>query len=107
MNPVEWAISAVKAFGSLYRWLVKDHLRDRSEEMARSVRTASVIRGGSVKLRWHEWPAARALQREGHGTICEGYYQTWVNVTPPAILMALAARAPFQSVTRSIHGVEH
>jgi hypothetical protein len=93
MNPVEWLVSAVKASSALYRWLVKDHLRDRSEERARSANTASVIRGGSVKLHWYEGPAARELQREGHGTICEGYYQTWVNVTPRWALMAMAARA--------------
>jgi hypothetical protein len=35
----------------------------------------------------YEWPAARELQREGHGTIHDGHYQR-VNVTPPGILMA-------------------
>jgi hypothetical protein len=98
MNPVEWLVSAVKASGALYRWLVKGHLRDRSEEKARSANTASVIRGGSVKLHWYEWPAARELQREGHGTIRGNYYETWVNATPRWALMAMAARASFQSV---------
>jgi hypothetical protein len=95
MNPVDWGLSAIKASGALYQWLVKGHLRDRSEERARSARTASVIRGGSVKLRWYEWPAARALQREGHGTIRESYYETWVNITPPGILLAMGVRGRF------------
>src|ERR1700728_1702206 len=98
LNPVDWVVSAVKALGSLYRWLVKGHLRDRSEEKARSANTASVIRGGSVKLHWYEWPAARELHREGHGSIREGYYHTWVNVTPRWALVAMAARARFRSV---------
>jgi hypothetical protein len=93
MNLVEWLVSAVKASGALYRWVVKDRLRDRSEEKARNANTASVIRGGTVKLHWYEGPAARALQREGHGTIRERYYQTWVNVTPRWASMAMAARA--------------
>jgi hypothetical protein len=97
MNPVEWLVSAVKASGALYRWLVKGHLRDRSEEKARSTNTASVIRGGSVELHWYQWPAARELRREGHGTIHGGYYQTWVNVTPRWASMAMAARAHLQS----------
>lgn len=92
MNPIGLSLSAAKAARQLYDWLVKGHLRERSEAAARSAPTALVIRGGSVKLRWYEWPAARALQREGHGTIRDGYYHTWVNVTPPGVLMAMAMR---------------
>jgi hypothetical protein len=95
MDPINWSLSAVKSIAQLYQWLVKDNLRNRSEEIARNARTASVIRGGSVKLRWYEWPAARALQREGHGMIREDYYETWVNLTPPGILMAIGMRGPF------------
>jgi hypothetical protein len=96
MNPVNSFLSAVDIFFRLYQWLVKGHLRNRSEEIARNARTASVIRGGSVELRWYEWPAARALQREGHGTIRGNRYETWVNVTPTGILMAIGMRGRFE-----------
>jgi hypothetical protein len=95
MNSVNSFLSAVNIFGRLYQWLVKGHLRDRNEEIARSASTASVIRGGSVELRWYGWPAARALQREGHGTIRENRYETWVNATPTGILMAIDMRGHF------------
>lgn len=95
MNPVDSFLSAVGIFGRLYQWLVKDRLRNRSEEIARNASTASVIRGGSVRLHWYEWPAARALQRAGHGTIRENHYQTWVNVTPTGVFMAIGMRGQF------------
>jgi hypothetical protein len=44
MNPVNSFLSAVDIFFRLYQWLVKGHLRNRSEEIARNARTASVIR---------------------------------------------------------------
>lgn len=92
MNPIELGLSAAKTARKLYNASVMDHLRNRSEAAARGAPTASVIRGGSVKLHWYEWPAARALQRERHGTIRGGDYETWVNVTPPGVLMAMQMR---------------
>lgn len=96
MNPIDLGVSAVKAayqFGcKLYGWLVKDALQRRGEDAARNAPTASVIRGSRIRLRWYERPAARALQREGLGTISGSYYETWVNVAPPGILMAMAMR---------------
>jgi hypothetical protein len=92
MNPIELSLSAAKAARKLYDWLVKSHLRERSEAAARRAPTASVIRGACVKLHWYEGPAALALQREGHGRIRDGYYETQVNVTPRGILMAMAMR---------------
>lgn len=62
-----WIPSATKVFGKLYQWLVTERLRNRSEENARSAPAAAVIRSGVVNLHWYEWPAARQLQREGHG----------------------------------------
>ena len=88
MNPIEW----IKAAGSFYRWLVKGHLRNRSERASRNVRSASVVRSAPVKVRWHEWATARELQREGHGVIEGDCYLAWVNVTPPGVLMAMAMR---------------
>lgn len=93
MNPVEWVVSTVKAAGGLYRWLVKGHLRNRSEEASRNSDTASVVRSAPVRLRWYEWPAARELQREGRGSIEGRCYRAWVNVTPPGVLMAAQMRA--------------
>lgn len=90
--PIGWLISAGKALGVLYTWLVKNRLRARAEELARNATTASVLRGSRIKLRWQEWPAARQLQSEGHGTIHDGHYETWVNVTPSVILKAMATR---------------
>ena len=92
MNPIELLVSAAKALGKLYDCMVKAHLRDRSEAVARTAPTASVIRGGSVMMHWYERPAARVLQREGHGTICGRYYETWVNVMPRGVLMAMHMR---------------
>ncbi len=96
MNPIDLGVSAVKAVYQLgrkvYGWLVRDALQRRGEDAARDVPTASVLRGSRTKLRWYQWPAARELQREGRGTISGGYYETWVNVTPPGILMAMAMR---------------
>ena len=93
MNPVDWFVSAIEALRKLYNWLVKGHLRNRSEAAARSAPTASVIRSGCVKLHWYERPAARELQHEGHGTVSGGYYEVWVNATPPGVLMAMELRA--------------
>jgi hypothetical protein len=90
-----WVPSAFKIFGKVYELLVTNGLRNRSEQRARSSPTHSVIRGGAVKIRWYEWPAARQLQREGHGTIQGDHYQTWVNVTPRGLLMAAQMRAMF------------
>ena len=92
MNPIELVLSIAKAARKLYVWLVKGHLRNRSEAAARSAPTASVIRAARVKLCWYEGPAARELQREGHGTVRDSYYETSVDVTPPGVLMAIAAR---------------
>lgn len=92
MNPIEWVVSTAKVARSIYGWLVTSHLRDRSEQASRNVETASVIRSALVRVRWYEWPAARQLQREGHGTIEGRCYRAWVNVTPPGVLMAMAMR---------------
>jgi len=92
MNAIEWVISAAKAAGSGYRWLVKRHLRNRSEKASHEVKTASVVRSALVELRWYEWAAARELQREGHGSIEGRWYRAWANVTPPAVLMAMTMR---------------
>jgi hypothetical protein len=95
VNPIEWVVSSVKVIRQIYRWvgqLVKNRLRDRSDELARRAPTASVLRGSRIKLRWYQWPAARELQREGHGAIRDGYYERWINITPPAILQAMARR---------------
>jgi hypothetical protein len=88
-----WVPSAFKVLGKLYELLATNGLRNRSEQKARSAPTASVIRGGAVKIRWYEWPAARQLQREGHGTIRnDDHYETWVNVTPRGLVMAMELR---------------
>ena len=92
MNPIGLLVSAAKALGKLYDCMVKAHLRERSEAVARIAPTASVIRGGSVMMHWYEWPAARALQREGQGTIRGRYYETWVDVTPRGVLIAMHMR---------------
>ena len=91
MNPFSLVVSAAKAAGTAYRWVVKGHLRSRSEQASRSVDSASVIRSALVSLRWYEWSAARELAREGHGTIEGACYRAWVNVTPPGVLMAMAS----------------
>ncbi len=88
MNPIEW----IKAARGLYGWLVKGHLRNRSEHASRNADSASVVRSAPVMLRWHEWAAARELQREGHGAIEGEFYRAWVNVMPPSVLMAMQMR---------------
>jgi len=93
MTPsLDWPLSTVKVLNKLHEWLVKNRLRTRGEELARNVPTGSVLRGSRTKLRWYEWTAARQLQSEGVGTIRDGYYETWINVTSSAILQALPMR---------------
>ena len=92
MNPIDWVASTVKAINDLYRWSVKTGLRRRAEAAVRNVPTASVLRCGRVKVQWYERPATRELELEGHGTIRDGYYETWINVTPPVILQMMDVR---------------
>jgi hypothetical protein len=89
MNPIEWLASIAKAAVTLCRRLIKGGLRNRSEEASRSVNTAAVIRSAPIELRWYEWPAARELHRERHGSIQGHHYRAWVNVTPLGVLMAI------------------
>ena len=82
--------SALKALYRLCDYAytaMTNRLRSRGEELARRAPTASVIRGSRLPLRWYQWPMARRLQREGHGTIRNGCYETWIDVTPPGVLM--------------------
>jgi hypothetical protein len=91
--------SALKALYRLCRYAygaITNRLRDSGEEFARTAPTASVIRGSRLPLRWYQWPMARRLQRAGHGIIRNGCYETWVNVTPPGVVMAMQMRATFQ-----------
>jgi hypothetical protein len=92
MIPIGWVASALKPAVAVYRLVVKGDLRNRSEQASRNADTAVVVRSALTKLRWYEWPAARELQREGHGTIEGHCYRAWVNVTPPGMLMAMAMR---------------
>lgn len=73
----------------------KNCLRTWGEDLAKNAPTASVIRGSRIPLRGYLWPLARALEREGHGAIRDGCYETWVNVTPAGVLMADQMRRAF------------
>lgn len=75
--------------------LLASQLRRRGLELAKGAPTACVIRGSRIPLRWYQRPLARALEREGHGTVRDGCYETWVNVTPPGVLMAAQMRDMF------------
>lgn len=84
---------------SLSYWYTatKDRLRIWGDVLARTALTASVARGSRIPLRWWEWPIAWVLQKQGHGTIRNGCYEVWVNVTPPGVLLAMQARSRFSS----------
>jgi hypothetical protein len=86
------ALAVVRSVVELYRDLVKGRLRNRSEQASHAVRSASVVRSAPTRLRWYEWHAARALQREGHGAIEGGNYRAWVDATPRWALLAIASR---------------
>jgi hypothetical protein len=73
----------------------KDRLRIWGDVLARTALTASVVRGSRIRLSWWEWPIAWVLQRQGHGSIHNGFYEVWVNVTPPGVLLAMQARGQF------------
>ena len=93
---VRLAIRALRAIGAA----IKHQLRTSSEDLATNAPTASVIRGSRTRLRWWQWPAARALQREGHGRINNGEYHRWEDVTPTGVLMAIQRRAMFSTPRR-------
>jgi hypothetical protein len=84
--------SVVRSAAELYRMVITSALRSRSERASHDVPSASVARSALVGLRWYEWPAARELQREGHGVIEGANYRAWVDATPRWALIAMAAR---------------
>jgi hypothetical protein len=92
MNYLALLLPAVKVLDKLYQWTVKDPLRSRGERLAHTAFTASVLRGSRIKLRRYQWRAARALEREALGTIRDGYYETLIDVTPPALMRAIAMK---------------
>jgi hypothetical protein len=76
---------AVSWLPKIYRYTnaaIKDRLRCRGEDLAYSAPTASTIRGSRILLSRYQLHAARELQREGHGIIRDGYFETWVNTMP-------------------------
>lgn len=105
MHLLEWLLSHAGLVGTAVRYVfrglryvgaaIKHQLRTSSEYAAKSAPTASVIRGSRTRLRWYQWLKARELEREGHGVIRNGYYEKWVNVTPPGVLMAMQMRSMF------------
>jgi hypothetical protein len=80
----------------IYRYAnagIKERLRCRGEDLAYGARTASTMRGSRIPLSWYQWRGARELQREGHGIIRDGYFETWVNTMPLVLRQDLAMRA--------------
>lgn len=97
-SAIEHTISAVKIALRLLRRAgeaIKNKLRNDGRVLARTAPTASVIRGSRIPLRWYQRPMARKLESEGHGIIRDGCYETWVDVTPPGVLLAMHARSRF------------
>ena len=83
----------------LTTWVVKQ-ARERTEARARSLRTACVVRSNRVRLRWYERLAVHLHGLLGFGRVrsVEGNaMEATVDVTPQAVLLAVAARARFSS----------
>jgi len=87
---------AVSWLMQIYRYAnaaIKDPLRCRGLDLAYGAPTASTMRGSRILLSRHQMGAARELQREGHGIIRDGYYETWVNTVPLAMRQDMAMRS--------------
>jgi hypothetical protein len=77
--------------------------RERAEEGARAMDTVCVVRGCRVPLRWYERVAVLFHRMLGLGAargVRGRAIEASVDVTPPVILMAAAARARFSSHSR-------
>ncbi len=72
---------------------IKDRLRCRGLDLAYGAQTASTMRGSRIPLSPYQMGAARELQREGHGIIRDGCFETWVNTMPLAMRQDMARRA--------------
>lgn len=87
---------AVSWLTQIYRYTnvaIKDHLRCRGEDLAYGSRTASTVRISRIPLSRYQLRAARELQREGHGIIRDGCFETCVNTIPLALRQDMALRA--------------